>query len=277
MDAIDTLSQNLQGARGDWASIETIFSDHVASHFLNDLIAQEIGSLAKDFGHIVRMSVGQAHLLVVNTADFEYSIRILAPYPRRSHPVKWLGMRQIIGVKVGGPVAIRKLMVPPRININLFEVGVGVDGIDMDVAAEGDVVASQSVHHILDIHEVSSPSIVEVLTQRRSDAELCWIFDHELKSLYAEQSDLTASRLSNVLELAHALGKPIPDDLIYLTLEPSRPYVALLALRSMLVSGHPEAFVQLHRAMESPSETLSQGAQRLFDSMTTTRGVVHAT
>jgi hypothetical protein len=276
MNAIDTLSRNLQAARGDWGSIVTIFSDHVTSHFLNDFIEWEIGTLAKDYGHIVRMGASQGHFLVINSPEFEYSIRILGPLPRRPHPVKWLGMRQVIAVKAGGPVTIGKVMIPPRININLFERGAVVGAREMVVAAEGDIVASQSAHQILDVDQVSSPSVVEILTERRGDVELCWIFDQELRSLYAEQASLTLSRLTNVLELAHALGKTIPDDLLCLILEPSRPYVTILALRSMLASGHPEAFGQLQRAIESPSETLSQGAQRLLDSMTRPRAALHA-
>ena len=275
--AIEALSRNLHEARGDWSAVQTVFVEHFASNFLNDFITQEVGNLAKNFDHVVRMAVGQKAFIFINTSDFEYSVRILAPYPRRAHAVKWLGMRQIFGIKVGGPLVIRKLMIPPRININFFEPGIDVEGIETVVAARGEFIASQSLHHIMDIDEVPSPSIIEALTVRRDSSELLWTFDREMRSIYAEQSSVTVSRLSNVLDLALALGKPIPDDLLYMTLEPSRPYVALLSLRSMLASGHPDAFVQLQRAIDSRSETLSQGAQRLFDALTITRGEVHAT
>lgn len=277
MGAIETLLRQLQGARGDWGAIRAVFSDHVASPFLNDFVAREIGSLARDFDNVTRMGgIGPTTFTFINTTDFEYSVRILAPLPPRPHPVKWQGMRQIIGVKVGGPVAIRKLTVPNRVKINSFELGVRLEGNEVVIVADGDMVANDNVHHLLDIYEVSSPSIVEILTERQNEPELMWTFDQDLRSLYSEQSSLTVSRLSNVLELAHILGKPIPDDILNLALDPSKPYVALLTIRSMLAAGHPDAFIHLHRAIDSRSETLSQGAQHLLDSMTT-RGGVYAT
>ena len=224
-----------------------MFSDHVASRFLNDFIEREICTLTANFEYVVPMGASQTTLMFINTEDFEYSVRILTPF-LGTHPVKWSGMRQIISVKSGGPITIRTITVPPRVNINLFELGAGVDASYTIIAGKGDMVASRTMHDALDIYEVTSHTVIKTLTERRSDSELRWTFDQELRSLYAEQSSATVSRLSNLLELAHAAGKPIPDDLLYLTLESSSPYVALLAIRSMLSSGHPEAFAQLHRA-----------------------------
>ena len=277
MDALETFSRNLQRAQEDWTSVQAIFSDHIASRFLDDFITRELGAFGNDPGHVVPKSVGPANFTFINTADFEYSVRILAPFPALPHPVKWLGMRQIIGVKGAGPVTIRKLRVPPHLNITSFQPGVVIDEVDLISTADREVIASQSLHQLLDIYDVSSPVVVEVLTYRREESGFFWTFDQGLRSLYAEQSSLTVSRFRNVLELAHAAGKPVPDDIYDLALDPSRPHIALLAIRSMLMSGHPEAFVHLQRAMDSGSQDLSQGAQRLFDSMTMARDRIHAT
>jgi hypothetical protein len=277
MDALDAFSRDLHQAQEEWASVVGIFRDHLVGRFLDDFIAREIAALGNDVGHVVPKSVGQANFTFINTPDFEYSVRALAPFPARRHPVKWLGMRQIIGVKGRGSATVRKLAVPPHLDIACFLPGAAIDALDLLTATDGDVIASHTPHEILDVHEVSSPVVVEVLTHRRDDAGLIWTFDPDLRSLYAEQSSLTVSRFRNVLELAHAAGKPVPDEIYELALDPSRPHTALLAIRSMLMSGHPEAFVQLHRAMESGSDELRQGAQRLFDAMTMARGGSHAT
>jgi hypothetical protein len=277
MDALEIFAENLQRSRDDWSRIQEIFTDHLDSCFLKNFITREIAALGNDAGHVVPKSVGQANFTFINTPDFEYSVRILTPFPARPHPVKWLGMRQIIGVKGSGSATIRKLTVPPHLDIASFQPGVVIDQVETVTAAAGDVIVSQSPHQLLDIYHVASPVIVEVLTHRREDSGLFWTFDPGLKSVYAEQSSLTVSRFRNVLELAHAAGKPIPDDIYDLALDPSRPHAALLAIRSMLMSGHPDAFSQLQRAIDSESEELSQGAQRLFDSMMSARGASHAT
>jgi hypothetical protein len=276
MDALKTLLDNLQLAEGDWASILDVFSDHLAGRFLQDFIRHEIGALAGDTEHVVPNSVGQANFTFINTANFEYSVRILTPFHARPHPVKWLGMRQIIGVKGPGFATIRRLTVPVHLDIASFEPGVVIEEVDSVSAADGNVVLCESPRQILDIHEVSAPVVVEVLTHRQEDPGLLWTFDQGLRSLYAEQASLTLSRFRNVLELAQAAGKPVPDKIYDLALDPSRPHTVLLAIQSMLLTGHPEAFVQLQRAMDSESPELSQGAQRLFDAMTMGGGGNHA-
>jgi len=64
------------------------------------------------------------------------------------------------------------------------------------------------------------------------DSGLLWTFDQNLRSVYAEQSSLTVSRFRNVLDLAHAAGKPVPDEIYDLAFDSSRPDIALLAIRS---------------------------------------------
>ncbi len=276
MDAVETLSRNLLRVQEDWSSIQAIFSDHIASGFLHDFITRQIGAVGNDPRHVVPNGVGQSKFTFINTADFEYSVRILALRPGRPHPVKWLGMHQIVGVKGPGSLTLRRLTVPPDTDIASFQPGVVLAEVDLVSAANGDVLASQSRHQLLDVYDVASPVVVEILTHRRGDSGLLWTFDQNLRSVYAEQSSLTVSRFRNVLDLAHAAGTPVPDEIYDLAFDSSRPDIALLAIRSMFISGHSDAFVRLQGAMDSESEPLRQGAQRLFDVMTMGRGGIHA-
>jgi len=269
VDLLECFSQKLQQAKEDWTVIQAIFSDHIASSFLKDFIIRELGALEDDAGHVVQKCVGPANFTFINTSDFEYSVRILAPFHARPHPVKWLGMRQIMAVKGGGPATISKLKLPAYLNITAFQPNIVIDEVEFVSATDGQVIASQSPHQILDIYEVPFPVVVEVLTYRREDSGILWTFDKDLRSIYAEQSSLTLSRFRNVLELAHSVGKPVPDYIYNLALDPSKPHIALLAIQSMLMSGHPEAFEHLQRAMDSEYQELSQGARHLFDSMMT--------
>src|SRR5262249_28727597 len=169
MEALETFSRKLQQAQDDWPSVQRVFSDHFRSAFLHDFIKREVGAVADDPGHVVPKSVGPANFTFINTASFEYSVRILAPFPARPHPVKWLGMRQIVGVKGAGPMTVRRLGVPSYLNITYFQPGIAIEDVEFINAADRDVVASASPHEMLDITEVSSPVVVEVLTYRRDD------------------------------------------------------------------------------------------------------------
>jgi hypothetical protein len=276
MEALEHLKEGLQQAKGDWGAIQEAFSSHFASSFLHDFISTELGALDQDYGHVVRHSVGQANFTFINTDEFEYSVRILAPFPPHQHKVKWFGMRQMIGIKGKGTAIIRKLTVPADQHIRQFQQGVAIEEIEPIRCTQGTVVASDSVHQMLDVHHVLTPVVAEVLTHREGDEGLFWTFDHTLKSRYAEQSSATMSRFRSVLELAHASGRKVPDEIYDLALSPSRPHVAMMAIRSMLLMGHPDAFDRLLHAMESESEALRTDAIRLFDSMTNTQGDIHA-
>jgi hypothetical protein len=268
MDALEAFSCCLREARDDWTSVQLVFSHHVASSFVHDFISRELSALSKTSGHIVRKSVSQTNFTFIDDQDFEYSLRLLVPFPIRPRTFKWLGMRQIIAARGPGSVTIRKLMVPPCHDIAAFQRGVVIEDVGRLCIGAGDVVASQNAHEVLDIEAVLAPAVVEILTYRSDGAGLLWTFDQSMKSVYAEQSSLLLSRVRNVFELAYLTGRPVPDDIYALALDPERPHVALLAIRSMLVSGHPEAFIQLHRAMESESKDLSEGARDLLDLMT---------
>ena len=142
-------------------------------------------------------------------------------------------MREVIGVKGSGSATIRRLTVPPHVDIAAFQPGIVIDTVDHVTVADRDVVAVNE-RQILDIHEVLAPVVVEVLTHRQGDPGLLWTFDQRQCSLYAEQASLTLSRFRNVLELARAAGKSVPDDVCELALDPSQPHTALLAIQSML-------------------------------------------
>lgn len=267
--ALDLLEDRLSRS-SDWASVRSAFCDHLAGRFLDDLVAGEVKRMGEDPLHQVPYRGGQAHWTLIDTDDFEYSVRMLVRFPAAPRPVKWLGMRQIVGVKGPGLLTVLKLAVPRHLDVASFVPGVAVEEVAMVSGAHGDVILAESPHELLDIHEVASAVVIEVLTYRRDDTGPCWTFDEELRSLYAEQSSLTVSRFKNVLELTHAAGASVPNDIYELMLGQERSDVALLALRSMLLSGHPDAFDALHRAMESGSAERSRGALRLFDAMTAT-------
>jgi hypothetical protein len=264
---LDMFAEGLEQNAGDWDSIRALFLDHVSCSFLEAFVTEEICTSAEKAGYIVPSGTGQGSLTFINTPNFEYSVRVVTPFARRAHQVKWLGMPQMIAIKGGGTVVFRTLRVPPQFDIEQFVPNVQIRQCEPYEAHNGDVVVSDDQNEILDLHEVTAPAIIEFLTYRRLAPSLVWTFSPELISLYAEQSSLTASRLRNVLSLAQAAGIQIPDDIYDLALKSNSPQVVLPAIQSMLAGGHAESFPALQRAMESERQSLRKGANELFDAL----------
>jgi len=155
MDAVEALSRNLLRAQGGLVL-------HPSEYFQTNIrraascmafITSQVGAVGNDSGHVVPNGVGpvEVHLYQI-TADFEYSVRILALRPGRPHPVEVAGKwHQIVGVKGPGSLTLRRLTVPPDTDIASFQPGVVLGEADLVSAANGDVLASQSRHQLLDI------------------------------------------------------------------------------------------------------------------------------
>ncbi|MEU4674535.1 hypothetical protein AB0F91_42910 [Amycolatopsis sp. NPDC023774] len=239
--------------------------DHAGSEFLTEFVARELLAAAADSDHIVRRGVGQGSFTFVDTPNLEYSVRVVAPFGRRPRTVKWVGMPQMIAVKGPGTLTVRTLAVPTQCDIEQFVAGVQIRECSVRDACEGDVLVNENRHEVLDICEATSPMIAQILTYRRASPNVVWTFTPELVSLYCEQSSLAASRFRNVLQIAHTEGVAVPDDIYELALTSRSPQVALLAIQSMLASGHPYSFAALHCAAESGQHGLREGANSILD------------
>jgi hypothetical protein len=250
---------------GSWDSVQSLFLDHVRSSFLDDFVAEQVRTSVDNPEHFVANAASQGSFSLINTSSFEYSVRVLAGFHRRAHYIKWLGMRQVIAVKGSGTVVIRILRVPPELDIEQFVANVPIREYDVREARHGDVVASEDENEILDILEVSPATVTEILTYRYMAPSVIWTFTPELISVYAEQSSLNASRFRYVLRLAQAEGLSVPDDIYDLALNSNSPQVALLAIQSMLSTGHPESFSKLQHALESNHDSVRRGAAKLMD------------
>jgi hypothetical protein len=276
MDAIAILYESLHGSRGDWAEVVKAFNAHLSSGFFENFIEKQLDSTAKDFNYAVHNAVGQTSFLFINSPKFEYSVRLLAPLRAKEHSKRWLGTRQIVAVQAGGPVHFKVHNISEQANINVFVSDIEFKSTLDVIANKGDMITIETGHQVLDVEAVSNAAILEILVERSRAVELHWTFNDRNRSCYAEQASLEISRVSNVLEIAHSLRKVIPDNLLQLTLDPSRPYVALLALRSMFAAGHADSFSELQRAIDSQSETLSQGSQRLLDALLSSKDMTNA-
>lgn len=268
MDHLEEFLVKVKQAGDDWSAITSAFSDHFASDFLPYFVSQEIRALRNEFEHIVPKSVNQTTFTFVSNEDIEYSVRILMPFPIRPHPIKWLGMRQAIGLKGPGSITVRKLSIRRDSERTASQAGIVVDAIELLKLQKGDIIVGKQRHDVIEIFEVENPTVVEVLTYRRDNDGVIWTFDQNLKSAYGQQSSPLTSRIRNALDLAHTAGTPVPDHIYNLLLDPSHPERALLAIRSMLLSGHPDAFLHLQRAVHSDIPDLNWGARRLFQAMT---------
>ncbi|MFC9498445.1 hypothetical protein [Streptomyces sp. NPDC056982] len=266
-DSLETLTESLKRNADDWASLGAIFLEHAKSDFLEEFIRRELGAAAKDSDHIVRRGVGQASFTLVNTPDFEYSIRIVGTFSRTPRMVKWLGMPQMIAVKGPHALTVRNLEVPSLCDIEQFVAGIQLSECSVRDVRQGDVVVTENRHEITDICAATGPMIAQILTYHRAAPNLVWTFTPELASLYCEQSSIAASRFRNVMRIAHAAGVVVPDDIYEMALTSHSPQVVLAAIQSMLASEHPDSFTALHRAAASGQPGLREGADAILDAL----------
>lgn len=266
-DHLDALAAGLEREAGDWNSVERLFRDHVRGPFLREFVDRELTAAAGDDGYVVARGAGQGNFTFIDTADFEYSVRVLAPSPGGTHLAKWAGMHQVLAFAGPGTATVRTLAVPPGTDGEDFTPGVSARILAVREVGNGDVVTTGSTGELLDVLHVEAPLVVQVLNRRRGASSVVWTFGPDLTALYGEQSSLTASRFRNVLRVAQAQRHPVPADVHDLAVHHGSPQVRLLAVRSMLASGHPDAFLELQRAVDSDNAGLRRGARDLLDTL----------
>jgi hypothetical protein len=267
LSTIEKFERDLDATRGDWAAVHSLFVTHVRSPFLQRFVQGELQNLSLNPDHVVRKNAGQVSFTLINTADFDYTIRLSCPFPGRPHEVKWRGERQIMSVKGAGGVSIRVLTVP--YNINHFQAGGRAANVETVTLRPGSFLHSENSNCILDVFEVEVPVIFEVLTIHDQRVELHWTFDEQLTSIFAESSQMTSSRLRNILELARKMGQPVPSAVYDVILTQGNVQAKLLAIQSLLATDGAAGFRELQQAIDSHDAILSEGAQRLFDAVMT--------
>jgi hypothetical protein len=188
----------------------------------------------------------------------------MTPFQSRPHIVKWLGMRQIIGMKGKGSVRIRKLRAPASCRIEQFEAGIELEHVQDVILTNLQYVATDDGRDLLDLDSVTEPSILEILTLKADASPMIWTFGQNLKSTYAEQSSPLVSRFRNVVKLAVAMGRRMPDDIYEKALSSTNTRLALAAMEGMFAERHPDAFATLHEAIESENDALRNGAETLL-------------
>ena len=267
LDTIEKLERKLESARDDLITVRSLFTEHVRSDFLHRFVLGELQNLALNPDHVVRKNAGQVSFTLINNTGFDYTIRLAAPFSGHPHTVKWLGEQQIMSVKGAGCASIRILTVP--CDINRFRAGVQIANVEMVNLEQGSFLESASSNCILDVYEVKEPVIFEVLTIHDERIELHWTFDEHLRSMFAESSRMICSRLQNVLELARKMGKPVPDAFYDVMLTQGNAQTKLLAIRTLLATDSAAGFRELQQAIDSKDDTLSTGAQLIFDALMT--------
>ena len=265
-DTVKELEQKLESAHSDLKLVRSLFRDHVQSGFVSRFVESELYNIKDNPDHLVRRNAGQVSFTLINTVDFDYTIKLVPPFAGRPHAVKWLGEQQILSVQGEGGALVRRLTVPH--DINDFLAGLLIEEIEMVYLNEREFLESPSPNNILDIYEIKEPVVFEVLTIHNQTVELHWTFDEGLRSVFAESSRMTSSRLQNVLDLAVKMGKRIPDTVYHTIFSQGSTQAKILAIESLLITDSISGFRELYEAIDSTDAALSMGAQRLLDSLT---------
>ena len=250
--SIAAFSDRLHGA-GDFSGVRAAVQDHVSGSFVPDFLCAELGAIAENSDHIVRRVVGQVSFTLINTTDFEYTVRLAPAFAGQPKRRKWLGERQIVCFRGPGVATVRILRVPPEVEINAFRTDVVLEEMPTRTLRDGEIVEVADGHSLLDIVSITTPMIFEIVTARARDVELYWTFDESGKSVYAELAALSASRLRNIIEVAHRMGKTVPISIYDRLVADRNTQIKLLAIQSMLVERHPDA---LHTVTKPGQEVI---------------------
>ena len=267
MDRITRLFTCLVAAQGNWKQIVDFFLEHSEGPYIQEILSTELRNLAHASDYVVNGGVNQYTYTPLISDDFEYTIRIVSPFSRRPHLIKWLGMRQAFAFKGNGRITVRKLQIPQSAQLENFVAGVPLELADVVHFNGSGFIAANHINEIIDIDEATEPSVVEVLTYKKDARGAMWTFEN-LKSAYSEQSSSLVSRFLNVIELSRAMGQQVPDDIYRTAIRSGNSQLALAALEVALVEELPDAFGYLHASFESEDEELRDSAERLWRLMT---------
>jgi hypothetical protein len=263
METLENLEKVLQQAIGDYEQIRTLFIGHFRSRFLDQFVAENMNSMAADPDHIVRKNSGQQIFTFINSPHFDYNVRLLPPFRSRRHSIKWLGERQLIGVK-RGTITVRQLYVHGH--INSFSKDTPIEHKNTVLMEPGAYIETETVNCILDIDAVHSSAVIEVLTIRDPTVQLIWTIDKYLTAQHAELKK-NSSRLQNIFDLAKAMDRKVPPDVYDIVFSRGNAQEKLIAIESLLLTGSERGFLELQSAIDSEDNVLSRDAQDLFDRM----------
>jgi len=154
-DTVKELEQKLESAHSDLKLVRSLFRDHVQSGFVSRFVESELYNIKDNPDHLVRRNAGQVSFTLINTVDFDYTIKLVPPFAGRPHAVKWLGEQQILSVQGEGGALVRRLTVPH--DINDFLAGLLIEEIEMVYLNEREFLESPSPNNILDIYEIKEP------------------------------------------------------------------------------------------------------------------------
>ena len=248
--------------------MERVFSSHLRSDFLAAFLASILRAVAADPDHPVSGNAGQVSFSMINFPQFNYTARLTPPYAPRPHGVRWLGARQVLGVKGKGKARFRLLGLPPGSSavtpgLRLIEMGV------TEVAA-GSSISSQSEDAVIDLWETTGPVVIEALTVHRRRNRVYWHFGDDLIARHPECGSLGASRLEGILDLARAMGQPMPAEVYEAVFDRADVQAKTCAIRSLLRTDPAQGFARLQMAIDGADAEYSDAAHDLFAALAAT-------
>ncbi|HSZ86267.1 MAG TPA: hypothetical protein VK787_09565, partial [Puia sp.] len=218
--------------------------------------------------HIVKSIVGQLNINLINNDCFDYTLQMRLPFVKKREIVKWMGIQQIIAVKGTGTVCIRVLEIPKTAIINNFCSGVRYETIESRDLIEGDFIATENAHQIIEIMSVRGKVLLMSLSVKDREAPIFWSFDKDSKSFLAESSTLLMSRLTNIFNFAKLSQQKIPSILYDVIFSKGDRYLKIKAIHQMLSEKNEMAFNHIQESIDSTDIGLSQNAQSLLNKLT---------
>ena len=147
-------------------------------------------------------------------------------------------------------MTVKILEVPSEADINQFRKDFPLSLRREVELKTNEVVSSENTHQILDVAEATRSSLLCSLTVKNKNAHLHWNFSSKGRSVFAEVGRITSSRVQSIMEVADAMSRKVPEDILNLLYMVDDPLLSLFVIRKQLKEGRNEAFLRLHEALE---------------------------
>lgn len=244
------------------------FKQHLHQDFLLRFLRENINHISQDLDFISPYIMAQFMFKVINTDDFDYTIRIFHEGQQKSSFIKWVQASQVIKVTGKGALSVAFYALPENTLANEFDSSTQLKLIRRETYKSGDLITIDNCGIFGEIEAIDGTIVLQILNcKNMPGSDLCWSFSRgSLESAFCESAKPAPSRLQNIIRLATAAGQRIPyETLSHLILHRNA------LVRSETLTGitkfYPQlALTHLKDGLLDPSAMVSQHALNLFQS-----------
>jgi hypothetical protein len=242
------------------------FKQHLDQDFLLRFLRENINHISQDSDFISPHIMAQFMFKVINTDDFDYTIRIFHEGQQKSSFIKWVQAGQVIKVTGKGALSVAFYALPENTLANEFDSSTQLKLIRRETYKSGDLITIDNCGIFGEIEAIDGTIVLQILNcKNMPGSDLCWSFSRaSLESAFCESAKPAPSRLQNIIRLATAAGQRIPYETLNQLLSHRNALVRAETLTGITKFYPHLALTHLKDGLLDPSAMVSQHALNLF-------------